>query len=678
MLRWWLRLPSYIVNGAEVALGIAAVQIVFGALAGFHAAQLASIGAVCTSLADVPNTPSRAWRQLLVAAVLACVAAFAVLALRPWPVALGFAIAALSGLAMMSMAWGPRAGPVAFAAVLALVFAMALPRGQEPASRLAAWIAFGALAYLGWALLATALLQRRYRTLALVAALDASAQLLRSRAAVLAPRDDAALAPSLRESVGAEAQLAERLQSARDLLFVAPGTPLARRRIAILLRTIELRDVLLASRLDAATLADDAAARELRERVAASLGRIAAALDDAKDALRDGRAPLAAPPCSDTAGLPLSVADRLRGLDDGVARIQALARGGDEALPLTHAQLRLFVAPEAWPLSALAAHRSGASPVLRHAVRVALALGAAYFIAGALPWTSHPHWLVLSVAVVLRGNLEQTLARRNARVLGTMLGCLLVLLLGGLLSAHWQALVFLAAAGIAHAFVMVRYLLTATAATVMALLQSHLVDPAAGFAVAERLADTLFGALLAWGFSYVLPSWERRTLPGALTRSLEALRHYAQHTLTAGAELAVEQRLARRRAYDALGALAAAVQRSGAEPKQVQLPPREALALLDHAHRLMAHLSMLRLMRAQASDELRGAPVVAALRAVDDALQEALAWPARAQAGADAAPLLAALESPPASRLPRRLQVTLQDGEAVARCASALLAALGR
>jgi len=78
MLRWWLRLPSYIVNGAEVALGIAVIQIVFGALAGFHAAQLASIGAVCASLADVPNTPSRAWRQLLVAAVLACVAAFAV------------------------------------------------------------------------------------------------------------------------------------------------------------------------------------------------------------------------------------------------------------------------------------------------------------------------------------------------------------------------------------------------------------------------------------------------------------------------------------------------------------------------------------------------------------------------------------------------------------------------
>ena len=72
---------------------------------------------------------------------------------------------------------------------------------------------------------------------------------------------------------------------------------------------------------------------------------------------------------------------------------------------------------------------TGHSPVLRHALRAALALGSAYFIALALPWASHPHWLVLGVAVVLRGSLDQTLARRNARVLGTLFGCVLVVAL---------------------------------------------------------------------------------------------------------------------------------------------------------------------------------------------------------------------------------------------------------
>jgi uncharacterized membrane protein YccC len=47
------------------------------------------------------------------------------------------------------------------------------------------------------------------------------------------------------------------------------------------------------------------------------------------------------------------------------------------------------VAPEGWPLAAFKPHLSLASPVLRHALRAALALGAAYYIALALPWTSH-------------------------------------------------------------------------------------------------------------------------------------------------------------------------------------------------------------------------------------------------------------------------------------------------
>ena len=236
------------------------------------------------------------------------------------------------------------------------------------------------------------------------------------------------------------------------------------------------------------------------------------------------------------------------------------------------------------------------SPVLRHALRTAVALGSAYFIGRALPWASHPHWLVLSVAVVLRGNLEQTLARRNMRVAGTLLGCVAVV---ALMAAHSQWLFdlgFVLAVAIAHGFVTRRYWLAATAATIMALLQAHLVDPAGGLPVAERAADTLLGALLAWGFSYVLPSWERRRLPRALTAHCEYLDRYAARTLAdRGDRVVLEQRLARQRAYDSLNGLGVLLQRSSAEPRHVRVPDVELATLLDHAQRFMAHLSMVRL-----------------------------------------------------------------------------------
>ena len=185
--------------------------------------------------------------------------------------------------------------------------------------------------------------------------------------------------------------------------------------------------------------------------------------------------------------------------------------------------------------------------------------------------------------------------------LGTFFGCLLVVLLVRFGAAEFVEAVFLVSVGLAHAFVNVRYWVTATAATVMALLQSHLADPVAGYAIGERLADTVLGAALGWGFSYVLPSWERLSLPQTLAQALAALGTYARCVLAAAPGAAVEQRLARRNAYDALGAVAAAAQRSAVEPKNKRLPVEEMSTFLDHGQRLMAHLSSLRLMLRRAA-----------------------------------------------------------------------------
>ncbi len=280
---------------------------------------------------------------------------------------------------------------------------------------------------------------------------------------------------------------------------------------------------------------------------------------------------------------------------------------------------------EGWPLAALREHASPQSPVLRHALRYMAAIGTAYVIGRELPWASHPYWLVLSVAVVLRGNLEQTLSRRNVRVAGTVLGCVLVLGLG--LAAPWLATVaFFVAIGLAHSFVTTRYLVTVAAATVMALLQAQLAHPLSGFAVPERLADTLLGALLAWGFSYVLPSWERRALPriaAGVTRSLAALARQVLRWPEGPADWAA-MRLARRQVYDALGSIAAAAQRSSAEPKHVRVPTSAMAALLTHSHALLAHLAAVKLLLTRRSGDLDRGDVEAALRAAAADLQQRL------------------------------------------------------
>ena len=633
-LRPWRLLPAYVVNGIAVAVGIGCIQIVARELAGAHAAALVVSGAACASIADLPNATSRTWHRVGAAALLSVLAALAVDLVRARPTALGLVVIAVAFVAMMALAWGARAGAVSFSPVLAMIFAMAVPPAEHELA-IAGWGACGAVAYLGWSLLAGAALQRRYRTLAMVSALRAAAALFRARADVLvAYRVLAGEAPPLRAWIGGEAALADRLQAARDLVYPAVQSACWQRDVAIVLRLIDLRDALLTSRLDVALLGTDVAGREILERAAAALRALGDRLDDAADALRDGTtsaAPQRIAPSlaalADAAAMPADdararlvpvLAGRVARLAGDVERIHRLLHGEHDTLPLTEQQLQSFVAPEGWPTRALKPHWRRDSPVLRHAVRMSLALGTAYYLALALPWAAHPYWLVLSVAVVLRGSLGDTLARRNARVLGTVLGCLLVIGVSHLPSAAFVNVAFLAALATAHSFVIQRYWVTATAASVMALLQSHLVNPEAGFAIGERIADTFLGALLAWCFSYVLPWWERRSVPIAIGRALGELSDYAAHSLRAGSGDAVDERLARREAYESLAALGAAVARSHAEPRGVRLPIERLAALLDHGERFMAHLSLVRHSLARLDD-------AADLPRVDAALADAVA-----------------------------------------------------
>src|SRR5205085_265158 len=83
------RLPAYALNGIAVAIGVGGVQLLFAVLGGATAAQLASSGAVCTSLADVPNTVGRTWQRVVAAALLAVLASASAALLQPHPAALG-------------------------------------------------------------------------------------------------------------------------------------------------------------------------------------------------------------------------------------------------------------------------------------------------------------------------------------------------------------------------------------------------------------------------------------------------------------------------------------------------------------------------------------------------------------------------------------------------------------
>jgi uncharacterized membrane protein YccC len=629
------RLEAAHLNGLSVALGVAATHLVVGLLFGETAGLAAVGGAVCASLPDVPNPPQRVLRRVLPAAAVAGLVTLLV-GLTDGSLALTVAVVAVvTFLSLMALAWGLRAGPLSFSPVLAMVFAMAWDRTAGAATPFehSLWVTVGGCVYAGWALMSAQLLRHRLRELALGTALRATERRVRSRAERIAGAVGGPEA-SIRASIADDVLLAEALQAARDQVFAARRSPRSRKQTDLVLGLIELRDLLLASRLDTELLGQDFPGRQWRAALAVTLRHLADTLAALAHSVEQGaplpevsagawRAQLAArvaevsaPPGDSRLHLVSALQTRLgHMLDDIAAMVARQARDDDPESPWTPERLAPFASPEGFPLAALKPHLTLQSSVMRHALRSALALSLAYALGAFLPWAAHPFWLMLSVAVVLRGNLEQTLSRRNERIIGTVQGCLLVLLLAHVHSVAALSVCFIAAVGTAHAYVNRRYRVAATAATLMALLQPLMLAPGSNPAVFERLADTVIGAGLAWLFSFVLPSWERAAVPRLAKQLRGALARHAANMLRwlPNADEQHAQRLSRQQAYAALAALAAAAQRTRVEPQSVRLPDTEIEAALSHGYRLMALLGAVQHQVQRRSARLDAAQAQAAL-----------------------------------------------------------------
>jgi uncharacterized membrane protein YccC len=689
-------LPPYLVNGIAVAVGLGIVHLWALAVGSAGTAQLAGAGALYASLPHLVDRAGRAARRAFAGGVLGSATSVLVAALSPVPWALNLGIALFVFAAMLAMAWGARAGPLSFTVILAIVFSLGAPRNVALLHELG-WTLAGASVYSALAYVSTLLLEPRYRTLAIASAVGTSARLLVSRAGVLETRGSVELEASRRwTQIDEETRLATELQAARDLVFAENEEPHSD-HTELLLRATELRDLLLTSRLDLDLLGQDDVAHEIRQRVAVSLRTHAAALGDVESALTSGttppfdreRASRAVVRILDERGLPAddprvrllpAIASRQQRLVELIAELHRLRRWGRAENTTARSELEEHTGDERWPLSELTRSLSLKSPVFRHALRSSVAVAIAHAVSTALPWATHPHWLILSVAVVLRGTFAQTLSRRNDRIVGTAAGCLLALALATSLPAGLLVPILWLAAATAHAYVNVRYTLTAVAATVMALLQTRTLEPITASVVLERLADTVIGAGFAWAFSYVLPSWSRRALPALLEATLQALRAYAESAPSLRPEAPREQRLARERAYGSLEAFIASVRLSRVEPERVRPPLPLLLSFIDHAQSLMAHLSSLRLLLLRRAEQLRGPDTDETLETARKKLARRLQSDVEPHS---ISPRTQALELPsvPAERaafpwLVRRLDIAIYEADVTGQTARRALAVL--
>ncbi|WP_193075118.1 FUSC family protein [Pseudomonas sp. FME51] len=627
-------LSSYVTTGISAGFGLMLISGTAYLLLGQFAASVMAVGAIVCVPPDHALPRRGKFASLLPAAILGLPLFAGVQILQDQPLYLGLLLVPATFFAFLAGAWGQRGLPIIISIMFAMTFSMAVSQQLNEGSLLTTCLYFvsGALCYVVYATATNALLNSRYRAQLLAQSMLALSRLMRVQADRFDPTTDTPQAATLMQQ---QALLAEQLQAARDLLLESPRTARRQQRAAILINILEIRDHLLASELDLDLVKSRPEAASVLTEMRKLIDQMADEFDRHADALLLGRQPapltdwrpalaalnrmpqtMAREELGHTPSLVIllrGLTNRVGNINDEILRVNRLARGKVEPdLTAVRTAWKLFVSPTSWSLRPAMVLWRWDAPPLRHAIRAALAVGVGYFLSLAMPWSTHGYWILVTIVVVLRGSLSHTLERRNSRVAGTILGCLLA---GAILSTQAPPLVLLVivplAQAVSHSFAIKRYIITAVAATVLSLVQAHLISAvdAPMFNVLERIADTLIGVGIAWAFSYVLPSWERSQIPSLVNRTLQAQARHAQIALNLRQFTAVddepelEWRLARKEAYDSLSALVQATRRSLAEPRAVR-PALEPLeSLLNHGYQLLAQLTTVKTMLLMRRDE---------------------------------------------------------------------------
>ncbi len=631
----WTRSPKllklfvgqHVANGLGVAAGVMIVAISATAFLGFAHGFAFTLGAIAASIGDFPAPLRDKARSMSAGFALALIATALALAAARWP---PLEIATI-GLVSFGGGLISGYGRWALATSMQILIAMVLALGFPPLDmagvlKVSASMAVGGAGYIAISLVISRAIAASDRRMMTSESLREFATYLFAYARFADPQTD--LAAVYGRVIRQQAALAEQLQGARALLLEKPRATPERVRLAASIGLIlDGLDALVAAQCDLPDLRRLPAAAEWMRRLGILVR--ATALDVqhlgldllahretalpkdhqlARDAAnREGLRLIAD---EDTpADVRAAIGRTLARLDAARAAIARLERalGDDAAAEAAIGEIKLsaFRAARSLHPRLLKPHLTPASPVFRYAARLSLAMMAGGIAAAELGGERHGNWVLLTISVILRAGYGLTRQRRDDRVIGTLIGCV-VASAAVAYSPPWGLLVVQAIGlAVAHGFARLNYRIASTGASMMALVSLHLAEPNFPSPMLARLTDTLIGAAIAHLFSYVLPNWEISEAPKIARRLKDRAAGFADVALSPGAP-DQDYRLARKDFMEALAALSDSAARMGGEPRSARRGLDEMSAMVIAASRAAAQISAARIdaLEAHAADAL--------------------------------------------------------------------------
>jgi uncharacterized membrane protein (TIGR01666 family) len=577
----------------------------------FEVGLTISLGATCVSMTDAPGPLTHKRNGMLYCSLFIFITAIITAWARMNVYTLGLEIFLASFLFSMFAVYGVRASSVGSASMLVLILSM--DRSVE------GWqvIVDGTLIFAGglWYMMISIFF---YRIRPYRPAQRALGECIREIAAYLSIKADfystaTDLEEDYRKLLAQQIVVSEKLEAVRELFFktrqiIKESSFNGRKLVLALVEAVDLFEDITAAYYDYASLRKKFGHTGILDAISLEAKRLAVQLDDIGIAIQSNadyiknedfytalqKIKTEIDAVGKTDGISNLVLKKLlvnlRNLQQRVSDIQHyFSKEAPARRTTANRELKRFVTHQSFDGKLFWGNLSMKSSIFRHSLRVCIACIAGFAIAEIVAYGDYSYWIVLTVAFILKPAYGLTKQRNYQRIIGTVAGGLLgVLILIFIPDKKWQFIFLVLFMLGNYSFQRINYLVMVICITPFVFILFSFLGVGILEVAPERILDTIIGCALAFAASYFLfPNWESDGLKNFLHQMLKANKAYFEKLvegLQGNSIRTVDYKLARKEVYVSSANLSAAFQRMLSEPKSKQKASKQVqqFVVLNH------------------------------------------------------------------------------------------------
>jgi uncharacterized membrane protein (TIGR01666 family) len=619
---------QYFSDGLRISLGILLPTLILAQFNLFDTGLTLSLGALCVCVVDIPG-PTMHKRNAM-AVCNACIFLIAVITgfARLNLYTLGAEILIFSFLFSMFTVYGNRAASVGTASLLIMIFMM--DKANKPADVLpySATILAGGVWYMLQSLLFFRIRPYRAAQQALGENMLDVVKFLRIKADFY--KSDTDIDDNYRKVVSQQIQVSQHQDIVREILFksritVKESTNASRILVITFVDLVDLFEQIMATHYDYKDIHEKFGNTGVLDEIADLLQRMANELDNIGFAILSNtryrhRADFekdleklkinideAAKNTPATSNLVLKkILINLRDLNQRISDIFNYYHSESSKLLLENRsdiEYSKFVSHQDYTPRIFLDNLSFSSAAFKHALRVSLVciLGfiitksaevlvfADYITGRKLVFGHHSYWVLLTIIVILKPGYSLSKQRNYQRLIGTIVGGVIGVLILIFVHNTIVQFVFLVIFMMgAYSFQRLNYVTSVILMTPYVLILFKFLGVGHLNIAQERIIDTIIGSVIAFIASYTLfPSWESEMITENLRDVIFANTHYLAKIADSmnGASInTTDYKLARKEVYVTSANLSAAFERMTSEPKRKQKKSKEVhkFVVLNH------------------------------------------------------------------------------------------------